>query len=84
MRFLEPNASCDEPPSRAERALRVVERLVLASGLVLFGVLFAQLGIHDVLAYLHLVGWGIVVIIVGSPPDPVAGLLPEEYGASDP
>jgi len=41
-------------------------------------VLFAQLGIHDVLAYLHLVGWGIVVIIVGSPPDPVAGLLPEE------
>ena len=63
MRFLEPNASCDEPPSRTERTLRVVERLVLASGLVLLGVLFAQLGIHNVLAYLHLVGWGIVVII---------------------
>jgi len=63
MRFLKPNASSDEPPSRTERALRVVERLVLASGLVLFGVLFAQLGIHGVLAYLHMVGWGIAVII---------------------
>ena len=50
-------------PRQAERVLRVVEWLVLAAGLVLFGVLVARLGIDSVLANLRMVGWGIVLII---------------------
>ncbi|MGA9576484.1 MAG: hypothetical protein WBV90_02590, partial [Terrimicrobiaceae bacterium] len=50
-------------PSRGERALRFTEWFVLASGILLFCVLLAQLGIGSVLANLRMVGWGIVVII---------------------
>ena len=50
-------------PRQAERVLRVVERLVLAAGLILFGVLVARLGIDSVLANLQMVGWGIALII---------------------
>ena len=46
-------------PSTRERALRVAERLVLASGIVLFFILLARLGVDNVLANLRLVGWGI-------------------------
>lgn len=49
--------------SRRERALRLAERVVLASGIVLFCVLLARLGIDNVLANLRMVGWGIVLII---------------------
>ncbi len=50
-------------PRQAERVLRVTERLVLAAGLLLFGVLVARLGIDRVIANLQMVGWGIALII---------------------
>ena len=50
-------------PSTRERPLRIAERLVFASGIVLFFFLLARLGIDNVLANLRLVGWGIVLII---------------------
>jgi uncharacterized protein (TIRG00374 family) len=50
-------------PSRTERVLRITERLLIAAGLILFGVLVAQLGIGNVLANLQMVGWGIALII---------------------
>ena len=50
-------------PRQTERILRVAEWLVLAAGLVLFGVLVARLGIDSVLTNLQMVGWGIVLII---------------------
>ena len=50
-------------PSRGERALRVAERLVIAIGIILFGILIARLGVDSVLANLRMVGWGIVLII---------------------
>jgi uncharacterized membrane protein YbhN (UPF0104 family) len=43
--------------------MRVVERVVLASSIVLFIVLLARLGVDNVLANLRMVGWGIVLII---------------------
>jgi uncharacterized membrane protein YbhN (UPF0104 family) len=43
--------------------LRVAERLVLAIGIILFGILIARLGVDSVLANLRMVGWGIVLII---------------------
>jgi glycosyltransferase 2 family protein len=49
--------------SRRERALRVLERVVLASGIVLFFVLLARLGFDNVVTNLRMVGWGIVVIV---------------------
>ena len=51
------------PSSRSERGLRVAERIVLATGIVLFFVLVAQLGVGNVLANLQMVGWGILLII---------------------
>ena len=55
--------SSPSAPSRSERALRFAEWFVLASGILLFCVLLAQLGIGSVLANLRMVGWGIVLII---------------------
>lgn len=54
-----------QPPrvSKRERGLRLAERIVLASGLGLFVVLVARLGVDNVLANLRMVGWGILVII---------------------
>jgi glycosyltransferase 2 family protein len=49
---------------RREHALRVVERIVLASGIILFFFLLARLGVDNVLANIRAVGWGILVIIV--------------------
>ena len=49
--------------SKGERHLRMAERLVLASGIVLFFFLVARLGADDVLANLRMVGWGILLII---------------------
>src|SRR3981081_2506893 len=63
----QPSALNDPGPSLnhsgRERALRLAERVVLASGIVLFCVLFARLGIKNVLANLRMVGWGIVLIL---------------------
>ncbi len=64
--FEAPTASAWGPSlqlSRRERALRVAERIVLASGIVLFFVLLARLGVDNVLTNLRMVGWGIVLII---------------------
>jgi glycosyltransferase 2 family protein len=49
--------------SNGERRLRLVERIVLATGVVLFFLLLAKLGAGTVLANLQLVGWGIFLII---------------------
>ena len=49
--------------SKGERHLRIAERLVLASGIVLFCFLVTRLGADNILANLRLVGWGIFVII---------------------
>jgi glycosyltransferase 2 family protein len=49
--------------SKRERRLRLAERIVLATGVVLFFVLLAKLGVGNVLANLQLVGWGILLII---------------------
>jgi glycosyltransferase 2 family protein len=49
--------------SRRERGLRIAERIVLASGIILFFVLVAQLGVDNVLANLRMIGWGILLII---------------------
>ena len=48
---------------KGERHLRMVERLVLASGILLFCFLVARLGADNILANLRLVGWGILLII---------------------
>ncbi len=55
-------------PSRGERALRLAEWLVLATGIVVFGVLLARLGVDSVLANLRMVGWGIILIIAAEIP----------------
>jgi uncharacterized membrane protein YbhN (UPF0104 family) len=44
--------------------IRLIERLLLASGVVLFVVLVHRLGGEAVLANLDLVGWGIVLIVL--------------------
>ncbi len=49
--------------SKGERHLRMAERLVLASGIILFCFLVARLGADNILANLRLVGWGIFLII---------------------
>ena len=49
--------------SKGERHLRLAERLVLASGIILFCFLVARLGADNILANLRLVGWGIFLII---------------------
>jgi glycosyltransferase 2 family protein len=51
------------PVSQGERGLRIAERLVLASGIVLFCFLVARLGADNVLANLRMIGWGILLII---------------------
>lgn len=63
-------------PSTRERALRVAERLVLASGIVLFFILLARLGVDNVLANLRLVGWGIVLIIAAE----ILAFIPNTLG----
>jgi glycosyltransferase 2 family protein len=55
-------------PSSGERALRIAEWLVLATGVVLFGVLLVRLGVDSVLANLWAVGWGIILIIAAEIP----------------
>jgi glycosyltransferase 2 family protein len=49
--------------SKGERRLRVTERLMLASGLVLFCFLLGRLGVDNVLANVRAVGWGVLLII---------------------
>jgi glycosyltransferase 2 family protein len=49
--------------SKGERHLRIAERLVLASGIILFCFLVARLGADNILANLRMVGWGIFLII---------------------
>lgn len=49
--------------SRRERGLRIAERIVLASGIGLFVVLVARLGVDNVLSNLRMIGWGIALII---------------------
>jgi uncharacterized membrane protein YbhN (UPF0104 family) len=51
------------PVSKGERHLRMAERLMLASGIVLFCFLVARLGADNILANLRMVGWGILLII---------------------
>ena len=51
------------PVSKGERHLRTAERLVLASGIILFCFLVARLGADNILANLRMVGWGILLII---------------------
>jgi uncharacterized membrane protein YbhN (UPF0104 family) len=51
------------PPSKGERHLRLAERLVLASGLILFCFLVARLGANNIFENLRMVGWGILLII---------------------
>ena len=51
------------PVSKGERHLRIAERLVLASGIILFCFLVARLGADNILANLRMVGWGILLII---------------------
>jgi uncharacterized protein (TIRG00374 family) len=50
--------------SAGGRALRIGELLLLATGIILFVVLLAQLGLDNVLSNFRVVGWGIVLIIV--------------------
>ena len=60
------SVTAESPPpqfSRSERRLRVAERIVLATGIVLFLVLVARLGVGNVFANLQMVGWGILLII---------------------
>jgi uncharacterized protein (TIRG00374 family) len=54
--------------SRSERALRLAEWLVLATGIALFGILLVRLGVDSLLANLGLVGWGMVLIIAAEIP----------------
>jgi uncharacterized membrane protein YbhN (UPF0104 family) len=49
--------------SKGEHHLRLAERLVLASGIILFCFLVVRLGADNILANLRMVGWGILVII---------------------
>ena len=49
--------------SGGERHLRLAERLVLASGIILFCFLVARLGAENILGDLRMIGWGILVII---------------------
>ena len=49
--------------SRGERHLRLVERVLLASGIILFCFLVAHLGADNILANLRLIGWAILLII---------------------
>ena len=51
------------PLSKGERHLRIAERLVLASGIILFCFLVARLGADNIFANLRMVGWGIFLII---------------------
>jgi glycosyltransferase 2 family protein len=51
------------PVSKGERHLRIAERLVLTSGIILFCFLVARLGADNILANLRMVGWGILLII---------------------
>jgi uncharacterized membrane protein YbhN (UPF0104 family) len=60
---VEPMASALTQVSKGERHLRIAERLVLASGIILFCFLVARLGADNILANLRLVGWGIFLII---------------------
>jgi uncharacterized membrane protein YbhN (UPF0104 family) len=63
---VEPLASeLDRPAQVAsgERHLRTTERVVLASGIVLFFFLVARLGADNILANLRMVGWGILLIL---------------------
>jgi glycosyltransferase 2 family protein len=54
----------NKPPlSKGERHLRMAERLVLASGIILFCFLVARLGADNILENLRMVGWGILLII---------------------
>ena len=62
--------------STRERPLRVAERLVLASGIVLFFILLARLGVDNVLANLRLVGWGILLIIAAE----ILAFIPNTLG----
>ena len=63
---VEPLASELDRPAQVtsgERHLRTTERVVLASGIVLFFFLVARLGADNILANLRMVGWGILLII---------------------
>ena len=51
------------PLSKGERHLRIAERLVLASGIILFCFLVARLGADNIFANLRMVGWGIFLIM---------------------
>jgi hypothetical protein len=44
--------------------ITIVERLLLAGGVVLFGILVYRLGGEAVVTSLHVVGWGIVPIVL--------------------
>lgn len=44
--------------------ITIIERLLLAGGVVLFGILVYRLGGEAVLTNLHVVGWGIVPIVL--------------------
>ena len=63
---VEPLASALDRPAQVtsgERHLRTTERVVLASGIVLFFFLVARLGADNILANLRMVGWGILLIL---------------------
>jgi len=63
---VEPLASELDRPAQVtsgERHLRTTERVVLASGIVLFFFLVARLGADNILANLRMVGWGILLIL---------------------
>jgi glycosyltransferase 2 family protein len=49
--------------SKGERGLRITERAMLASGVVLFCFLVVRLGADNVFANLRMIGWGILLII---------------------
>ena len=49
--------------SKGERHLRLAERLVLGSGIILFCFLVARLGADNIFANLRMVGWGIFLIM---------------------
>ena len=62
--MLEPGEESRHGRGAAQRAVRVVERVLFVGGLVLLAVLVYELGPSTVLANLRLVGWGFVPIVL--------------------
>ena len=60
---VEPEVAKATQVSKGEGHLRMAERLVLASGIILFCFLVARLGADNIFANLRMVGWGIFLIM---------------------